>query len=69
MRIRIKQPRPTNLNETINFAVELEAYNRAERKSHLSSIMTESDDKTNDTSLSGVTVSNIAQYQLSLNKR
>lgn len=54
IRIRIKQSRPTNLNEAINLAVELEAYNRAERKSHPSSIMTESDDKTNDTSLSGM---------------
>ena len=32
MRIRIKQARPVNLNDAIRHAVELEAYNRAERK-------------------------------------
>ena len=32
MRIRIKQARPVNLNDAIRHAVELVAYNRAERK-------------------------------------
>ena len=32
MRIRIKQTRPVDLNDAIRHAVELEAYNRAERK-------------------------------------
>jgi hypothetical protein len=34
MRLRIKQARPTSLNEAVRHAVELEAFNRAERKSH-----------------------------------
>ena len=33
MRIHIKQSRPSNLNVAIKLAVELEVYNRAERKS------------------------------------
>ena len=32
MRIRIKQARPENLNDAVRHAVELEAFNRAERK-------------------------------------
>ena len=32
MRIRVKQARPVNLNDAIRHAVELEAYNRAEKK-------------------------------------
>jgi hypothetical protein len=32
MRIRIKQACPRNLNDAIQLAVELEAYNRAEKK-------------------------------------
>lgn len=36
MRIRIKQSRPQNLNEAIRLAVELEAYNRAERQNQIS---------------------------------
>ena len=54
MRIRIKQSRPTNLNEAIKLAVELEAYNRAERKSHLRGTMTDPGDNASDTSLSGM---------------
>lgn len=34
MRIRIKQSRPRHLNDAIQLAVELEAYNKAERKSY-----------------------------------
>ncbi|XP_065923756.1 uncharacterized protein [Magallana gigas] len=34
MRIRIKQSRPRHLNDAIQLAVELEAYNRAERKGY-----------------------------------
>ena len=34
MRIRIKQARPRNLNDAIQLAVELEAYNRAEKKNY-----------------------------------
>ncbi|XP_060605005.1 uncharacterized protein LOC132757672 [Ruditapes philippinarum] len=34
MRLRNKQARPTSLNEAVRHAVELEAFNRAERKSH-----------------------------------
>ena len=54
MRIRIKQSRPTNLNEAIKLAVELEAYNRAERKCHLRTTMAEPGDNASDTSLSGM---------------
>ncbi|MEW8542138.1 MAG: hypothetical protein AB2693_01270, partial [Candidatus Thiodiazotropha sp.] len=36
MRLRIKQARPKNLNDAVRHAVELEAFNRAERK-HLES--------------------------------
>ena len=36
MRLRIKQARPLNLNDAVRHAVELEAFNRAERK-HLES--------------------------------
>ena len=36
MRLRIKQARPENLNDAVRHAVELEAFNRAERK-HLES--------------------------------
>ncbi|XP_053373939.1 uncharacterized protein LOC128546704 [Mercenaria mercenaria] len=36
MRIRVKQARPINLNDAVRHAVELEAYNKAERK-HLES--------------------------------
>lgn len=32
MRLRIKQARPKNLNDAVRHAVELEAFNRAERK-------------------------------------
>jgi hypothetical protein len=32
MRIRIKQSRPQNLNDAIRLAVELETFNRAERR-------------------------------------
>ena len=32
MRLRIKQARPSNLNEAVRHAVELEAFNRAERR-------------------------------------
>jgi hypothetical protein len=32
MRLRIKQARPINLNDTIRHAVELEAFNKAELK-------------------------------------
>ena len=32
IRIRIKQSRPVNLNEAISLAVELEAYNRVEKR-------------------------------------
>jgi hypothetical protein len=32
MRLRIKQARPTNINDTVRHAVELEAFNRAEKK-------------------------------------
>ena len=41
IRICVKQSLPTNLNEAIQIAVELEAYNRAERKSHLRATITE----------------------------
>ncbi|XP_065921922.1 uncharacterized protein [Magallana gigas] len=41
MRIRIKQSRPTNLNEAVKLAVELEVFNRAEHKSHLRTTVTE----------------------------
>jgi hypothetical protein len=34
MRLRIKQARPTSLNEAVRHAVELEAFNRAEQKSY-----------------------------------
>jgi hypothetical protein len=34
MRIRIKQARPKNLNGAIQLAVELEAYNRAEKRNY-----------------------------------
>jgi hypothetical protein len=34
MRIRIKQARPTNLNDAIQLAVELEAYNRVEKRNY-----------------------------------
>jgi hypothetical protein len=43
MRIRIKQLRPGNINEAIKLAVELEAYNRVEHKSHLQVTLTEAD--------------------------
>jgi len=36
LRIRVKQARPKNLNDAVRHAVELEAYNRAEKK-HLDS--------------------------------
>jgi hypothetical protein len=32
MRVRIKQSRPQNLNDAIRLAVELETFNRAERR-------------------------------------
>ena len=32
MRLRVKQARPSDLNDAVRHAVELEAYNRAERK-------------------------------------
>ena len=32
MRLRIKQARPANLNDAVRHAVELEAFNRAERQ-------------------------------------
>lgn len=44
MRILIKQSRLTNLKKAIELAVELEAYNRAERKSHRRAILVESID-------------------------
>jgi hypothetical protein len=34
MRIRIKQARPRNLNDAIQLAVELEAYNRAKKRNY-----------------------------------
>ena len=51
MRIHIKQSRPSNLNEAIKLAAELEAYNRAERKSHLRATMAEPGNNASDTSL------------------
>jgi hypothetical protein len=50
MRIRIKQSRPGNLNEAIKLAVELEAYNRAEHKSHLRATLAEAGQDTNSLS-------------------
>jgi hypothetical protein len=47
MRIRIKQSRPLNLNDAIQLAVELEAYNRAERKSYARPTTTEPSSETN----------------------
>jgi hypothetical protein len=32
MRLRIKQAQPTNLNDAVRHAVELKAFNRAEKK-------------------------------------
>ena len=32
MRLRVKQARPSNLNDAVRHAVELEAFNKAERK-------------------------------------
>ena len=51
IRIRIKQSRPANLNEAISLAVELEAYNRVERrerelKGHLRSTTVEEQPET-----------------------
>ena len=37
MRLRIKQAHPTSLNDAVRHAVELEAINRAEKKSKLES--------------------------------
>ena len=54
MRIRIKQSRPQNLNDAIRLAVELETFNRAERRvtegrSYLRTTAADSTaDKTND---------------------
>ena len=41
MRIRIKQARPKNLNDAIQLAVELEAYNRAEKRNYARPTTTE----------------------------
>lgn len=38
MRLRIKQSRPQNLNEAIRLAVELDAYYKTEKRSHLHSV-------------------------------
>jgi hypothetical protein len=47
MRIRIKQARPRNLNDAIQLAVELEAYNRAEKRNYARSTTIEPvDDRT-----------------------
>jgi hypothetical protein len=47
MRIRIKQARPRYLNDAIQLAVELEAYNRAEKRNYEQSTTTEPvDDRT-----------------------
>jgi hypothetical protein len=47
MRIRIKQARPRNLNDAIQLAVELETYNRAEKRNYARSTTTEPvDDRT-----------------------
>ena len=54
MHNRIKQSRYSNLNEAMKLAVELEAYNRAERKSLLKATMANPGDNASDTSLSGM---------------
>jgi hypothetical protein len=47
MRIRIQQARPRNLNDAIQLAVELEAYNRAEKRNYARSTTIEPvDDRT-----------------------
>jgi hypothetical protein len=47
MRIRIKQARPRNLNDAIQLAVELEAYNKAEKRKYARSTTIEPvDDRT-----------------------
>jgi hypothetical protein len=46
MRIRIKQSQPLNLNDAIQLAVELEPYNRVERKSYARPTTTEPSSET-----------------------
>lgn len=58
IRIRIKQSRPANLNEAISLAVELEAYNRVEKrdrelKGHLRAAFVEEQPETYDKSNNG----------------
>jgi hypothetical protein len=55
MRIRIKQSRPQNLNDAIRLAVELETFNRAERRvtegrSYLRTTAGKESEKANDQS-------------------
>jgi hypothetical protein len=50
MQIRIKQSRPGNLNEAFKLAVELEAYNTAEHKSHLRATPAETGEDTDSLS-------------------
>ena len=52
--IRRKQSRPSNLNEAIKLAVQLEAYNGAEHKSHLRATIAGTGNNASDTSLSGM---------------
>ncbi|KAH3740945.1 hypothetical protein DPMN_047662 [Dreissena polymorpha] len=49
MRLRIKQARPVSLNDAIRYAVEIEAFNRAERAKsdgHVSAVATDGDKPT-----------------------
>ncbi|XP_033761565.1 uncharacterized protein LOC117343329 [Pecten maximus] len=49
MRVRIKQSRPRTFNETVQLAVELEAYNKSEKKHHTRAAVVEDENKQDQT--------------------